>query len=349
MSETVAVRRVVSGRDGWLGRVSLSAVVCALLRFAFDATVLPVALLVIASHFGDRAWLFDMTTFFRPHIAAMALVLVALGLLTRSLPRLLGAILLFGAALYPLLVPAAPMATKVAQANFRVMSTNLMGADNHDTEAFRTLVAVEAPDIVVAQEVVPAWRPTLSSLEGYPYTAGPEFQDRESTVMVASRYPIRAAQLFWQAHLEGGPAPGAIPLRIHVARPAPQKPLIVFAIHPPTPRAYRDWKSRNAYLEQVVVQAVREGPDAEVIVVGDWNTPSWSPFFARTVAGAGLRTSEGAWPSPTRVFQEFGAPDLLGTPIDHIAVAPSIGIKALTVGDHFGSDHLPLIADIELP
>lgn len=340
---------MVSERPRRSVRSVLSSTLVSLLRFAFDATVLPVALLVIASHFGDRAWLFDMTTFFRPHIAALALALVVLGLLARSLPRLVGAVVVFGAALCPLFVPVAPVAAKTAQANFRVMSANLMGGENNDTEAFRKLVAAEAPDIVVGQEVVPAWRPTLSSLAGYPYTAGPEFTDGESTVMVASRYPIRAAQLFWQAHLEGGPAPGAIPLRIHVARPAPQKPLIVFAVHPPTPRAYRDWKSRNAYLEQVVVQAVREGPDAEVIVVGDWNTPYWSPFFARTVAGAGLLTTEGAWPAPTRVFQEFGAPDMLGTPIDHVVVAPSIGVKALRVGGHFGSDHLPLIVDLELP
>ena len=40
---------------------------------------------------------------------------------------------------------------------------------------------------------------------------------------------------------------------------------------------------------------------------------------------------------------------MLGTPIDHIEVSPTIGVKSLTTGEHFGSDHLPLIADLYIP
>ncbi|MCX5515554.1 hypothetical protein C3941_07115 [Kaistia algarum] len=318
-------------------------------RFGFDAIVLAALVCVVAGYFGATAWLLDMVTFFRPHVAALALGLLLLALLSRSRPRMVVGALVFAAAAYPLIVPSTPMADPAKIGNFRVLSTNIMGGDNADTEGYRRLVEAVTPDVVVAQEVVPEWRQTLKGLAGYPYFAGPEFRDGESSVMVASRYPIRASRLYWRDHPQQDAALGAIPLRVEILRPGAQRPLIVYAIHPPTPRSYVAWKARNVYLDEIAAHVADDLKGSDVIVVGDWNTPYWSPFFSKMLAKAGLRASEGAWPAPTRIFREFGAPDFLGSPIDHVEVSPSIGVVGLKIGDEFGSDHLPVIADLAVP
>ena len=85
------------------------------------------------------------------------------------------------------------------------------------------------------------------------------------------------------------------------------------------------------------------------MLAGDWNTPVWSPAYARTLLLSGLEATErSAWPSASRLFASFGGVNI-GTPIDHVAVSRSIGIADLFTGPAFGSDHLPVVADLELP
>ena len=327
---------------------ALRPALAGLLRFGFDATVLPFTFFAIAGHFGREAWLFDMVTFFRPHIAAMAVLLLLLAIATGSRPRMVVGAIVFVAALVPLVVPNAPAAMPAAQSDFRVMTANVMGAQNLDFDRFRSLVAEQSPDLLVAEEVQPAWRATVASLAGLPYSAGPEFTGGDSTTMVASRYPIRSSQILWRRHDPLREGEGAIPMRIEVDRPG-RRPLVVLAIHPPTPRSFDEWHARDTYLLEIAWQAQRDARTAEVIVIGDWNTPYWSPFYTRALQQADLRATEGAWPAPTRIFREFGAPDFLGSPIDLVAVSPSIGLVRRTVGRAFGSDHLPVIVDLAVP
>lgn len=323
----------------------LRTVLSGLLRFAFDATVLPILFCAVAGYAGTEAWLFDMVTFFRPHVAALALASVLLALLTRSRPRIVVAVFVFAAAALPLVRPAVPSAATATTANFRVLTTNIEGGENFDTEAYRRLVAAVSPDIVVAQEVDPRWRPTFASLDGYSYMTGPEL-DGASTDIVASRYPLKAQRVRWPWHELG---PDAFAMRVEVERPGGVRPLVVYAIHPPTPRAFSAWKVRNDYLMQIAALVHQDRAKNDVVLVGDWNTPTWSPFYTRTIDWGGLRGTEGAWPGPTRVFREFDAPQFLGTPIDHVAVSPEIGLMRREIGREFGSDHLPVVVDLAIP
>ena len=84
------------------------AVMLPVLRFVFDASLLPMIGLVLVGRLGQRDWLFEMTNYFRPHIAAVVLVFVLVALLTDSRPRLAVSALLFGAALFPLVWTAVP-------------------------------------------------------------------------------------------------------------------------------------------------------------------------------------------------------------------------------------------------
>lgn len=326
----------------------LPAFLVGLCRFAFDASVLVVLALAVAGYFGQSAWLIDMTNFFRPHICALALVIVLFGLLAYSPARAVAGLLVLSAAAYPLLIRSVPAAAASETSNLRLMSANVL-FDNYDTQGFLDILNVADPDILVAEEANGHWQPILSAVPSLPFVVGPEF-GKGSGVLVAGRYPMTVTQI--KGIGLGGPRPelgGGVPLRVVVTRPEQARPLIIYAIHPPTPRSWAGWRSRNLYLQQIAGLVKKDAETADVIVAGDWNTPSWSPFYRDFLESADMRATDGSpWPSPTRFFREFGAPPALGSPIDHIAVTGGIDVARLHVGGPFGSDHLPVTADLRL-
>ncbi len=320
-----------------------------LFRFAFDASLVPVAVLVLVGRVGNKDWLLDMTNYFRPHIAVIALLFVVLALAAGGVPRLLAGLAVFAAALAPLLIASVPAATVAPIGNFRITTANVHGV-NRDFADMARMIAAQAPDLFIAQEAGWQWRPTIASLPGFSFVSDKSL-DSESTVMVASRYPISVSVV------TTGPAArpiddvgGSAALRIEVARPGATRPLVVYGIHPPTTRKARGWVDRNAYLGGVARLAAAEPKGTDVIVAGDWNTPYWSPILASFMQRSRLVTTErGAWPPPTRFFREVGLPIALGTPIDRIAISRGIGLARIAVSPDFGSDHLAVTADLALP
>ncbi len=216
------------------------------------------------------------------------------------------------------------------------------------SSVFQQSVAAAAPDVVVMQEATARWRPTAASLPGLVHVTAP---DALSTVVVASRFPIRSAPV----ELEPGATPsrmtgGARAVRVEIDRPDATRKLVLYAVHAPTTRRAAGWAARNAYLAAIADRVRQEPDDTDVIMAGDWNTAFWSPTLASVLSRAGLATTEpGAWPPPTRFFREAGLPPALGTPIDRITVSKRIGLASIAVGGDFGSDHLPVIAALALP
>jgi endonuclease/exonuclease/phosphatase (EEP) superfamily protein YafD len=296
---------------------------------------------------GDSFWLGDMLAFFRPHLGALSALLVVFALALRRFLPVVAALTILGFNAYPLLVPNVTMAQPATTANLRFMSANVL-FDNRSKELFRESVATIAPDVIVTQEARYEWPAALRDLPGYPYVAGPDVLWWNGNIVV-SRFPLRA-RLVEDMPPAGGPIGGAQALRVEIAAPQAERPVVLYAIHAPTPRTEAGWHARNEYLKTLAMRIAAEPPEVNVIVAGDWNTPVWSTTFKRFFDATGmLATERSAWPSPTRLFSDFGAPAFLGTPIDHIAVSDSIGVKAFFTGPDFGSDHLPVVADLNIP
>jgi endonuclease/exonuclease/phosphatase (EEP) superfamily protein YafD len=83
-----------------------------------------------------------------------------------------------------------------------------------------------------------------------------------------------------------------------------------------------------------------------VILVGDFNTSLWSPYYYKFVEktrlingrrGFGVQPS---WPTDLPIFY---------IPIDHCFVSPEFQVLNSRVGENVGSDHLPLITDLVIP
>lgn len=294
---------------------------------------------------ADRTWPGDMIAFFRPQLALAILLLLIVALLLRRLAASLALATLLLVNALPLFVVAVPTAASAEERNLRVLSANLL-YDNATPERFGEIVAELSPDIIVTQEARFDWPDVLKSLPGYHLVGQEELKWNSNLVL--SRYPMRARLVRdmppsgnW---LGGGPA-----LRVEVDLPGSARPLVVYAIHAPTPRSAAAWKARNLYLDALAEHIAAEPEGTGIVLAGDWNTPVWSPAFGRTLFLSGLEAAErAAWPAATRLFASLGGVNL-GTPIDHVAVSRGVGVVDFTTGPAFNSDHLPVVADLRLP
>ena len=112
-------------------------------------------------------------------------------------------------------------------------------------------------------------------------------------------------------------------------------------VHPSVPIKQQSFIDRNQQLAAIGEYAAQvKNP---LIVVGDFNTTMWSPFYKNMVKTGKLRNARSGfgilptWPT----FMP-----LVYIPIDHFLVSKEIGILKIHTGRNIGSDHLPLITDL---
>jgi len=317
----------------------------------FGAWMVWTALLVSAPLTGlaalaDRLWIGDMVTFIRPQLALAILLAFAVALLARR--WMAGVVLAVMLALnvHPLVVSGIPYAPTAGGKNLRILSANVL-FDNPTPWRFADVVTELAPDIIVTQEAKYEWPGMLAALADYPYLVGPEISKWNGN-LVLSRHPLRAG-LVEDMPPSGEELGGGQAVRVEADLPGRALPLVIYAIHAPTPRTFEGWKARNRYLDALAGRIASESPGTPVVLAGDWNTPVWSPAYSSTLSRSGLAASERSpWPSATRIFASMAGINF-GTPIDHVAVSEGIGIGDFFVGPDFGSDHLPVVADLKLP
>lgn len=310
-------------------------------------TVGAAALVTGLASAGDRFWLGDMSTFFLPQLVLVLYLLLAFAaILRRWIAAIVLAVLIVINA-GPLAIATIPTADTASGSTVRIVSANVL-FNNATPERFAETIAALDPDIILTQEARFDWPDILRQLPGYPHLAGPEAY-RWNSNLVLSRYPLRASRVAGMETYDqvygGGQA-----LRVEVYLPAPARPLVVYDVHAPTPRTPEGWQRRQLYLEAVAKAIAAEPEGTQVVLGGDWNTPVWSPTYARTLIMSGMKATErSAWPPATRLFIRRDGITWLGTPIDHVAVSSDIGVADQFLGPDFGSDHLPVVVDLKLP
>lgn len=302
--------------------------------------VLVLALAVLAA--GGQFWLLDLITFFWP-----VLTLVAIALLVLSLPfggaiARLAALAAVGASAIPfLLLPPAP--GDAPGEKIRLLAANVYIA-NPDPRRFVALLTRAQPDIVITEETPPGFADAVRGSGLYPFESERNLA-RTDDKKVFSRYPIREFRQL-------DDLPGR-PVHRHAMRlvvDTPAGPIVVYAVHPDTPRSLEQWHERNTYLERLTAALRGEAPDTPVVVAGDWNLPAHSVFFRDFFAETGLRFARpGIWLPITRFNTRLARFGYFGSTIDHVAVSPLIRVTDWKRGSDIGSNHLPVIVDLALP
>jgi endonuclease/exonuclease/phosphatase (EEP) superfamily protein YafD len=310
------------------------------------------ALASLLSLFARHGWLLDALTFWRQHFLVAALLLTALALAARQRRLALVGLLCALVNLVPILMtrepgpgPISARAAASSGTQIRALSLNLLGENYHARPVLR-LLRESGADVIALEEVGEFWAKELGKLADlYPYSAPPR-PWRNSTVLL-SRHPfVEAAKLRAPKGIVSSTWTEPVRALIDVAG----TPVAVYAVHPETPRSPEQWRMRNGLLAWLAPTIRGLDAGRPRIVLGDFNTPPWSPFFRDLLAATDLHDAAGGGlRQPTRQPMLL-APHLawLGAPVDHILVSPGLEPVSFRVGPDVRSDHLPVIADLRL-
>ncbi len=221
-----------------------------------------------------------------------------------------------------------------ADTDIRLLNANVL-ASNGNFEKLKRLVQDTDPDIIVVQEVTPAWIESLKSLKTrYPYTVVEPRQDPFG-IALYSKLPLEATAVI---HAE----PRAYP-QIQATVISGQDRLQLIGAHTANPIGSGGYHARNLQLDGIAALANRT--PAPLVVAGDLNISIWSHHYRRLIRDSNLRNArEGFGVEPT--WPVFFRPAMI--PIDHFLVSRDVEITSYATGPDIGSDHLPVAVTLRL-
>jgi endonuclease/exonuclease/phosphatase (EEP) superfamily protein YafD len=232
-------------------------------------------------------------------------------------------------------VTAAIVADKYATKSLRIYFANICD-DNRKFDALLNEIADTNPDVVVIAEF--SWYCRQAFLRSslipiYPYGNGRKPWERER-VTVFSRLPIPSEL---EEHVVDRVVVSVdISLGSHLVR--------LIGLHSPRPKSLTD-PDYETYWERVI-PLILNAPHP-LIVVGDCNATQYSAVYQQLKA-SGLRSAHEdrgrgyatSWPN--------GMEPLPPIRIDQAFLSSDVACKSITEGIGAGSDHKPLILDVQI-
>lgn len=307
---------------------------------------LAVALGTALSFQGHQHAVLEIFTHFRMHYVAATFVAVCIFAALRRPGLLAFAVLIFAVNLLdtaPLLfgridggaVSAESGGVPSQRRHWKLLSLNVL-QPNQRYDAVIALLRRENPDVVTLQEIDDGWfaalEPTLRDL--YPHRIEQIRGDRFG-IGLFSKFPLRRAELvYYGLYRVGIPA-------IHAEVDTGVRIVEVMAAHPPPPMAPVAAEARNDSVRELLLRARHS--DAPLILAGDLNNTPWSPDFRNWVRESRLEYPYGMGWLPT--WHSGGI--LRKIPIDHCLASKEARIVSRRTGPFVGSDHLPLICEVE--
>jgi endonuclease/exonuclease/phosphatase (EEP) superfamily protein YafD len=161
---------------------------------------------------------------------------------------------------------------------------------------------------------------------------------RGGGIALFSRFPLAQCEVVSLGHDERP----AIKARI----PFDGTLVSFFTFHTHAPLRRDHYRYRNQQLA-AAADLIRTLP-APAIVIGDFNSTTWSPYFRQLIEVTGLvNARQGFGLLPT--WPAWLLLPVLMLPIDHCLVTADILVDNIRTGRRMGSDHLPLIVDLAIP
>lgn len=293
------------------------------------------------SFLARRWWVFELTSHFREHMAVGLFALATIWAVIRhsKLTVICGVCaVIHGVAVAPQLWPNAERNVEGEAAGgtrLRLAALNVYSGNQRTDLVLELLRATDA-DVILLMEVNRRWLEALSPLcDTYPHRVTKPRQDNFG-IALYSRLPLTRALV-----LELGDAQvPSIAAHIHVG----EQEVFFLGTHPLPPGTAESSFLRNEQLQQIA--AYVRGQDAPRIVLGDLNVTPWSPYFADLLRDSGLKDTSrgrgrfGSWPATLPLGR---------IALDHCLVSPSLGVLDKRLGPNVGSDHLPVVVDLQLP
>lgn len=294
-------------------------------------------LLTLTSLLGRYVYL-ELATHFRLQyaLAASVCIVVLIGFQSwKALPFAICCALFNWSYVLPFYSERPPNDHRATTASLRLMHANVFQS-NRNYAGMIEAINEAKPDIVVLQEVTAAWSDQVQTLnDAYPHH---EIVPRTggSGMALFSRYPLAGVEVLSldaSTHL-------AILAKVNVEDTV----VSILSLHPPTPvRPYKFLNRNRQFSGAAAILRSTQGPR---VLIGDLNTTMWSPFFQTLLTESGLRDARlgfglrPSWPQPL--------PRFLQLPIDHCLVSDDILVAGIRTCGGTGSDHRPLIVDLQL-
>lgn len=308
----------------------------------FGIAALAVLVLTLLGYLGELAWWMDVLNEGRMQLFGLALICAAALLVARAwgwFAVATSAVIVNGWLVVPWFLGSPPEVAEDAGRDLRLMVLNVRES-NEGFEPVLVLLRRDKPDVVVLNEVDPAWLREIRGLE-----AGYEIYDTPAQgkfgVLLLSRIPIESTEV---ERFTGRWSPSIV-ARLEVDG----RLATLIATHPPAPMDSKTWENRNEHLKDLE-RYVGE-VDGPVLVAGDLNTTMWSPHLDNVFDNTRLvDTREGYGVLPTYPASRWGLdfPWVLQVPLDHVLASEEWSVLGCKTGPNVGSDHLPLIVDLTL-
>lgn len=297
------------------------------------------ALVSIASFFGRWVWWLDVLANFRAQYV-VGLIIFALSLvLTRFRRTGLAVLVVAVVNLIPVLplYVGSPGDSDPGAPSIRVMSFNLFSDNERFAEVIDYIKTID-PDLVFLYEASRPWEVALETADlGYEI-----IRPRSNNLIFGTLVLVRGEGIEAVSFGFAEAQPRAVQLTY---RPTGwPRGLEVLSTHPLAPTKSERADLRDAQLNFAAEWAAnRDGP---LFVVGDFNATPWSWPFRNLIDKADLINSQvgfglqPSFPATSNV--------LLRVPIDHLVHSEQLIVRDRRLGPLLGSDHFPLIVDVEL-
>ena len=315
----------------------------------FVIVTLSLFLCTFLAFFGRFHWFLDLFSHFAAQyfvvasICFVAFVLFAIWS-RRKGESLRPALLWCGAAFLLIIVNGVfalqvdiPFPSDVATVQrLRLMHINVNSSNTRYDDVAR-FIKEKDPDILLLEEVTPEWLLRISNAtKEYHYQEVCGQDDNFGIALFSKIKPIESRVKFYGRY--------ALPY-IRAVFEVEGKRFVFFGVHTIPPIGASGFSERNAMLNDIAEWVSAKGNDLAAIVLGDLNITPYSYFFRKLLSDADLRDSrmgfgiQPTWPS---------SPCLLMIPLDHCLVSKNIAVRNRFVGTDIGSDHYPIVVDIQL-
>lgn len=307
-----------------------------LLSAGFKLIAIAILTLSLAGYLGRLNLFLELTSHFKPQYLILSGLILIVFVVLKNPTWIWVSALCVGVnlvAIVPWYLPPVQPSMSVS-VPLRVLSANI-NIRNRNYDAVRSLIRSERPDLFVLIEVNRGWLNAMDELKAeYPYSLKSPNADRFG-IALYSAFPLKNAVV---QEFQAADVPAIATTVIKDGQP-----ITAIAIHPPPPISTKLFNLRNRDL-QIVSDYVRH-ITKPVVLVGDFNASIWSPFFQQFAQRSQLKNTRRGfgilptWSTDMPVFY---------TPIDHCFVSSGIQVRNSKTVASIGSDHLPIVADLNI-
>lgn len=223
------------------------------------------------------------------------------------------------------------VSNSASNSEIKIIHVNLLVGNNNYQETIN-LIKANHPHVISFQEATFSWVQVLKEkLQEYKFIC--KTINSPFDICVATLIPVVEQSVFY--------LPNSNVPAIYIKSKVNNIYLSFVFVHPKPPFNQSFFEQRNSYFNQLI-DKIKDYEN--LLLVGDLNITQWSPIYHNLERKLNLKNTlsgfDNTWPTffPFPIFQ-----------LDHILISQNLKLINSQVLENVGSDHLPIMSEINLP